>query len=138
LKKFLILFFLTFFVFSSGVYAFADGGRFKWWKNPKIVEELNLSQNQVDRIENIFSLHRVKIINLDNELKSKEAKLRDRIRDPNSDREEILRLADEVEQIKGELRKVEVDMLLQIRDVLTPGQRAKLHEIKRRYRRPPD
>jgi len=109
--------------------------RGKWWKNPKVVEALDLKQDQIEKIERIFYQYRDQIVNLDGALKQKEAELRKEVRNPNSRREDILRLTDEVEKIRGQLRRVEVDMLLRIRDVLTPEQRIKLHSIKEKGRR---
>jgi len=132
LKRSLILFFLIVLV-SSFSYGNNDDIQGKWWKHPKIAKELGLTNDQVNRIEAIFSSYRPQMIELDSKLKEKEVELRNTRRNPNSTREEISRLSDEVEGIRGNMRKIRVDMLLQIRDVLTPEQRAKLEEIKSRY-----
>jgi Spy/CpxP family protein refolding chaperone len=132
LKRLLILFFLIVFV-SSLSYGSDDDIQGKWWKHPKIAKELGLTNDQVNRIEAIFSSYRPQMIELDSKLKAKEEELKNTRRNPNSTREEISRLNDEVEDIRGNMRRVKVDMFLQIRDVLTPQQRAKLEEIKSRY-----
>ncbi|HEX3036753.1 MAG TPA: periplasmic heavy metal sensor [Thermodesulfobacteriota bacterium] len=108
----------------------------KWWKNQKIVDELELTNRQVDRIEEIFSSHKSKMLELHSKLRKKDEELSKKARNPNSTREEILQLTDEVENIKGELRDIRVDMLLRIRDVLSPQQRAKLQEIQEKYGNP--
>ena len=132
MKRSLILFFLIVFV-SSFSYGNDDDIQGKWWKHPKIAKELELTNDQVNRIESIFSSYRPQMIELDSKLKEKEGQLRDTRRNPNSTREEISRLNDEVEGIRGNMRRVRVNMFLQIRDVLTPQQRAKLEEIKSKY-----
>ncbi|MGE5444682.1 MAG: Spy/CpxP family protein refolding chaperone [Ignavibacteriales bacterium] len=132
MKRSLILFFLMVFV-SSFSYGNDDDVQGKWWKHPNIAKELELTNDQQNRIEAIFSSYRPQMIELDSKLKEKEGKLRDTRRNPNSTREEISRLNDEVEGIRGNMRKVRVDMFLQIRDVLTPQQRTKLEEIKSKY-----
>jgi Spy/CpxP family protein refolding chaperone len=118
---------------SSFSYGNDDDVQGKWWKHPNIAKELELTNDQQNRIEAIFSSYRPQMIELDSKLKEKEGKLRDTRRNPNSTREEISRLNDEVEGIRGNMRKVRVDMFLQIRDVLTPQQRTKLEEIKSKY-----
>ncbi len=132
MKRLLILFFLIVFV-SSLSYGSDDDIQGKWWKHPKIAKELGLTNDQVNRIEAIFSSYRPQMIELDSKLKAKEEELKNTRRNPNSTREEISRLNDEVEEIRGNMRRVKVDMFLQIRDILTPQQRAKLEEIKSRY-----
>ena len=131
MKRSLILFFLIVFV-SSFSYG-DDDIPGKWWKHPKIAKELELTNDQVNRIEAIFSSYRPQMIDLDSKLKEKEKELRDTRKNPNSTREEISKLSDEVGGIRENMRKVRVDMFLQIRDVLTPQQRAKLEEIKSKY-----
>lgn len=134
MKRLFILFFLTILVFPNTFDVYAGGGHVKWWKNPQIVEELDLSSAQVNRIESIFSSYKGKIVDLNSDLARKEKDLRKAIKNPNSSKEEVLRLSDEVGRIKGGLRRLEVNMYLDIRDVLTPAQREKLQSIKARYR----
>ena len=134
MKRSLILFSLMVFVFSICAHAYPGEKGIKWWKNPEIVAELKLTTDQVNRIENVFSSYKRRIVSLDSELGEKEKKLKNAIKDPNSTKEEVLRLSDEVEGIKGELRKLEVTMYLEIREVLTPDQRDKLYKIRSRYK----
>jgi Spy/CpxP family protein refolding chaperone len=108
----------------------------KWWKNNEIVKSLELSNAQVDQIEKIFSSRKGKIKELGSNLRKKEKELDNTIRNPNSSNEEVLKLSDEVEEIRGNLRKLKVDMFLQIREVLTPQQRGKLQEIRPKRGKP--
>jgi Spy/CpxP family protein refolding chaperone len=108
----------------------------KWWKNNEIVKSLELSNAQVDQIEKIFSSRKGKIKELGSNLRKKERELDNTIRNPNSSNEEVLKLSNEVEEIRGNLRKLKVDMFLQIREVLTPKQRGKLQEIRPKRGKP--
>ena len=134
--KSLFIFFCLMALVPSGIHeAYAKKeGHIKWWKNPKIVKELDLSSAQVERIEDIFSSYKGRIVTLNSELDKKEKELRKVVKNPNSTKEEVLELSDEVGRTKGELRRLEVNMFLEIRDVLTPAQREKLQTIKARYR----
>jgi Spy/CpxP family protein refolding chaperone len=122
--------------FHFSAYGFDDDMVVKWWKNQKIVDELELTNSQVDQIEDVFSSHKNKMLELRSKLRKKDEELSKKASNPNSTREEILQLTDEVENIKGELRDIRVDMLLRIRDVLSPQQRGKLQEIQERYGKP--
>lgn len=135
MKRSLILFFLMIFVLSISTYAYPGERGIKWWKEPKIVTELGLTSDQVNTIENIFSSYRGRIIDLESKLKQKETEYKNKNKDPNSPRAEIESLYNEVEEIKSTLSRLKVDMFLEIRDLLTPEQRDKLHKIKARYKK---
>ena len=132
----LLILILVFGTFHFSAYGFDDDMVVKWWKNQKIVDELELTNSQVDQIEKIFSSHKSKMLEVHFKLRKKDEELSKKARNPNSTRKEILRLTNEVESIKGELRDIRVDMLLRIRDVLSPQQRGKLQEIQERYENP--
>lgn len=122
------------FLYCFNAYGF-DTAHGKWWKSQKIVEQLELSDTQVNQIEEIFSSYKGRIVALDSELRDKERDFSQKVKNPNSTRQEISQLDGEVESIKGQLREIKIDMFLRIRDVLTPEQRSKLHEIKGSYDR---
>ena len=102
----------------------------KWWKDPEVVKELNLTKDQVDLIEQIFNGNKDPIADLYSQLKQKQSEFRSKIEDPNSGRDEVLELNDEVVQLKTKLKRLRLDMLLKIRDVLTPEQRQNLQKIR--------
>ncbi|HLE24637.1 MAG TPA: Spy/CpxP family protein refolding chaperone [Thermodesulfobacteriota bacterium] len=131
-----LFFMLAFGTFCLNTYGYDGDSPGKWWKNKKIVKQLELSNEQMNRIEGIFSSNKGRIKELDSDLKKKEREFSDTVKNPNSSREEILRMNNEVEEVKGKLRKAYIDMRLQIRDVLTPEQRIKLQEIKTKHGKP--
>ncbi|MGH7909028.1 MAG: Spy/CpxP family protein refolding chaperone [Thermodesulfobacteriota bacterium] len=131
-----LFFLLAFVTFCLNTHGYDDDSPGKWWKNQKIVKQLELSNDQMNRIEGIFSSNKGRIKELDSDLKKKEREFSDTVKNPNSGREEILKINNEVEEIKGKLRKAYIDMRLQIRDVLTPEQRTKLQEIKTKHGKP--
>jgi Spy/CpxP family protein refolding chaperone len=132
LKRPLILFFLIVFA-SSFSYGNDDNVPGKWWKHPKIAKELELTNDQVNRIEAIFSSYKPQMIELSDQLKKKEAERRAIIRNPNSNPQDAERLTDEIANIRGAMEGIRGRMSLQIMYVLTPQQRSKLEEIKSRY-----
>jgi Spy/CpxP family protein refolding chaperone len=130
LKKtyFVILSLILF--YSLNAYSHGGYGNAKWWKDPEVVKELNLSKDQVNLIEQIFNGNKDQILDLNSQLKQKQSEFRSKIEDPNSSREEVLELNDQVVQVKTKLKRLRLDMLLKIREVLTPDQRQILHEIR--------
>lgn len=132
MKRSLILFFLIVFA-SSLSYGNDEDIQGKWWKHPNIAKELELTDDQVNRIEAIFTSYRPQIIELNDQLRKKEVERRTVIKNPNSNPKEAERLTDEIANIRGTMVGIKGRMSLQIMYVLTPQQRAKLEEIKSKY-----
>lgn len=132
MKRSLILFFLTVFA-SSFSYGNDEDIQGKWWKHPNIAKELELTNDQVNQIEAIFTSYRPQIIKLNDQLGKKEVERRTVIKNPNSNPKEAERLTDEIANIRGTMVGIKGRMSLQIMYVLTPQQRAKLEEIKSKY-----
>ncbi|MDA2920447.1 Spy/CpxP family protein refolding chaperone [Desulfobacterota bacterium AH_259_B03_O07] len=108
----------------------------KWWKNNEIIEQLGLTSDQGNQIEKIFVSNKGQIMELKSMLTVKQKSLRSLIRDTHSSREEVLILNDEVDRIKSRLKRLRLDMLLKIREVLSPEQRLKLREIRAKGKKP--
>ncbi|HET9794933.1 MAG TPA: Spy/CpxP family protein refolding chaperone [Thermoanaerobaculia bacterium] len=101
----------------------------KWWKNPRIVRELSLTEPQVDRIEAIFRQARPELIDLRADLEKKRLLQESAMEKPEVDPKEAERRIDDVEQARTRLAKARMAMLLEIRGVLTPGQRDRAREL---------
>ena len=105
------------------------GHRGKWWKHPQIASELGLTEEQISTIETIFDKKKVKMTELKDKLMEKRTQLQEKIADPNAKRKDIDNQAEEVDKLILKLDKIKREMILEIREVLTPDQRAKLQEI---------
>lgn len=132
MKRSLILFFLIVFV-PSFIYGNDDDIQGKWWKHPNIVKELELTNDQVNRIEAVFSSYRPQMIELNDQLRKKETERRAVIKNPNPNPKEAEKLTDEIANIRGTMVGIRGRMSLQIMYVLTPQQRAKLEEMRSKY-----
>ena len=120
---------------SVSAFAVVSGEiHYKWWKNPKIIQEMDLTDDQVDAIEDIFKSYREQIIDSQKELKKEEAHLLDVLRQPECSRDEVMQITDHIEDMRAELTRIKVEMLLKIKNVLTSEQEETLHNIRERYR----
>ncbi len=131
-KTLTLLFVLTLFLTSS-VFAGKNKDKKLWWRNGQVVEELELSQTQVETIENIFQRYKGEIKYFNKELNKKEKKLKKLIKNSDSTREDVLKVTDEINILKADAHKLKVNMFWEIREVLTPKQRTQLQLIKERY-----
>jgi Spy/CpxP family protein refolding chaperone len=130
LKKTYLIILSLILLYSLNAYSHGGFGSAKWWKDAEVVKELNLTKDQVELIEQIFNSSRGQIADLNSQLKQKQSEFRSKIEDPNSSRDEVLELNDQVVSLKTKLKRLRLDMLLKIREVLTPEQRQNLHKIR--------
>ena len=105
----------------------------KWWKNPRAVRLLRLTDAQVDQIERIFLRVRPQLIDLRADLEKKRLVQNSLLERPAVKTEEAAKSIDETEIARSRLEKARAMMFLEIRQVLTPEQRAML--LERRERR---
>ncbi len=122
-------------LFSVNAFGFvSDGIHYKWWKNARIREEMELTDKQVETIDDIFSSYRGRILLFQRELKQEEAELLKVLRKPECSRDEVMEITDHIEDMKATLTRIKVEMYLKIKNVLTPEQQTMLYKIKDRYR----
>jgi Spy/CpxP family protein refolding chaperone len=106
----------------------------KWWKNPRVARELNLSAAQVDEIEKIFLRNRPILIDLRADLEKKRLYKDSLLEEENVDTAEAAKKIEEVEEARSKLEKARAMMFLEIRKVLTPEQREKAFELRSQMR----
>ncbi len=130
-----LLFILFSLLFVLNAHALLKGGaNYKWWKDPKVASELDLSKDQVKKIELIFSSYKKRIARYRKQLNKSEVELKKELQNPNAKKEDVLKLIDGIENTKAAYTRSKVEMFLRVKDVLTPEQVGKLHKIKRGFR----
>ena len=107
----------------------------KWWKNSEIVRELQLTDAQVNQIEQAFFDHRLKLIYLRAELERQETRLQPLIEADQPDEAKVSAQIDQVLAARGRLEKANAMMMLAIRRVLTVEQWKKLQTIQQERER---
>jgi len=115
--------------------AYADPIPRKWWKSPPVKKELGLTPEQERRIDDIFKSYVKRMRETSMELRRQQKELHETAVDPNCSSEKIRNVSLQVENTRSSLRKLRLEMLLEIRDVLTPQQRMKLRQIRARHAR---
>lgn len=106
---------------------------FKWWHSDKFKQELQLTTDQITRIEEVFEgslpqfrQHKRTLDRLEEEL----SELID-----TADEAAVMQHADRVEAERAALSKARTLMLVRIRRVLSVEQRAKLAQLHREWER---
>ncbi len=107
----------------------------KWWKNSEIVRDLQLTEAQINQIEQSFLEHRLKLIDLHAELERQETRLQPLLEADQPDEAKVSAQIDQVLAARGKLEKANAMMMLAIRRVLTVEQWKKLQAIQQERER---
>ena len=114
---------------GGGGFRLGPGGM--WWKRPEVVQRLNLTPDQVKRMDDIFQQSRLKLIDLHANVQKQEVMLEPMLSANPVDTAKAQAQIDKVADARAELEKANARMLLSIRAVLTPDQWTKLTEQHR-------
>jgi Spy/CpxP family protein refolding chaperone len=107
----------------------------KWWKRPRIAAAIELTSEQKDRIESIFTRARPTLIDLKADLEKKQGELQDALDDANVDRGAVAARVEALEDARAELQKARILMVLDMKQVLKPEQWDRLVRMNRQQRR---
>ncbi len=106
----------------------------KWWKYPRVVRQLELTDAQVDQIERIFLRMRPQLIDLRADLEKKRLLQESAMEQPSVRTDDAAKLIDQTEEARSRLEKARARMFLEIRQVLTPEQCEKILERRSEIR----
>jgi periplasmic protein CpxP/Spy len=101
-----------------------------WWKNSKVAAKLNLSADQIARIEKTYLDHRLKLIDLRADLEKQELQLQPLLDVDQPDEAQVGAQIDRITAARGRLEKENAMMLLSIRRVLTVDQWKELEAMR--------
>ena len=94
----------------------------KWWRRPDVIQLLNLSEDQQDRLERVFQSSANDLIDLRGEVEKQSIALRAALDRPQLDREQVLRISQRLNDARGRQFQRELMMLVDMRTVLTDLQ----------------
>lgn len=105
-------------------------------RSPLNLTELNLSEEQKNKIKTMRSQTQAKAKELQKDIKAKRAEMRDLLFEPGSTDDQIRAKHSELRKIQGEAESLMIDDFIAIRSVLTAEQKKKLPSIKPGMRKP--
>jgi Spy/CpxP family protein refolding chaperone len=100
-----------------------------WWHDKRVVAELALTSDQVDRLERIFVKHTEKAVPLRKEVQDMEKALDQAIRTQKLDVPAFAAEVDRIENKRAELNKMRAVMLYRLRLVLNTEQNSKFQAM---------
>jgi Spy/CpxP family protein refolding chaperone len=98
----------------------------KWWYRPAIKDKLQLTLDQVERINKIWIEHRKRIIDTKGETEKTYLDLENLMDQPAVDEQEAYRLAERLGQLQAQRTEARIKMTIDIRQELTVEQFDKL------------
>ena len=101
----------------------------KFWRRDKVRDRLRLTDDEVDKLEDILARNRRRLEDLEDDVKKKRSALDRLLTDDRPDEATILAQVDQIEHARATLGKAGVAMLLEMRRVLTPEQQRELAQL---------
>ena len=109
-------------------------GKWLWWKDAAVVQDLKLNDKQKTEIAEIFTTYRQKLDEMRPGANEKRKAFTEAMGNPDSTREQIMKSYDDMWDTKYKMRKTMLEMKLDMRAVLTPDQITKLNQIKEQHK----
>jgi Spy/CpxP family protein refolding chaperone len=107
----------------------------KWWKRPVIARLLELSPEQLDKLEDIFAKRRREFVDLKADVERRQIDVEELVAKKDSDPKKVASSVDALEQSRLKLRKAATMMFLEQKDVLSAAQWKQILERRDQWRR---
>jgi Spy/CpxP family protein refolding chaperone len=111
-----------------------DAQSFRWWTSDHFKKGLGLTAEQCARIDEVFQTALPQLRQSYGELGHQEAEL-SRLIEADADETQVVQQVDRIERTRGSLNKMRTLMLLRMRHVLSPEQRAKFKALQGQWER---
>lgn len=105
---------------------------FPWWRDAQFQRDLSLTPDQSGKIDAVFQKTIPTLREKRAELDAQEEEL-SRMIAANSEEGLVIRQVDKVEALRSHMNKTRTLMLLRMRQILTPEQRAKLNQLYQQW-----
>jgi len=100
-----------------------------WWNDPGVREKLQLSDEQIQKIENISRDYQMREIDLRAEVEKQGLLLHQQMEAEVPDAAQVLAQVDKLSRARGQLERSRAETVLAIHHVLTAEQAKKLREL---------
>ncbi len=122
-----LFFAIAILLFASSAFAQLPPG--KWWRRPDIVNRLQITEEQQDKLDAVFRAAANELIDLRGEVEKANVALRGDLDQPQLNRQNIMRDAARLNEARGRLFSRELAMMVDMRGVLNDAQWNRMREI---------
>jgi periplasmic protein CpxP/Spy len=112
---------------------FHDSQFGRFWNDPRIAQQLNLTDDQKRKMDDIFQQHRLNLIDLHANLEKQEVLMGPMISADQPNEAQVLAQIDKIAQARADLEKADARMLFDLRKTLTPEQWQKLKAMREEH-----
>lgn len=109
----------------------------KWWQRPEVVQELQLTNEQQQRLDEVFRAAANDLIDAKAAVEKLQIAIRGELDRPQVRRQELQRIASQLSDARGRLFERELMMLVDMRGVLTEQQWMRARNFLDRMQQPP-
>jgi periplasmic protein CpxP/Spy len=103
----------------------------RWWNNPRVAEQIGLTDDQKKKMDDIFQQHRLQLIDLNAALQKQQAIMEPLIQSDQPEESKVLSQIDAIATARANLEKDRARMLFSLRQTLTADQWKKLQTLAR-------
>ena len=104
----------------------------KWWYNPKIQKNLNLSQKEVDKLDQLFAGSRSRLIKFKSEVESEQFELDQLLSKKKVNDADVKKQFQKLEQARKNLANERLEFVIGVRNILGANR---FQELKSNYQR---
>lgn len=104
----------------------------KWWKDPDIVKQLNLTPGEVKKLDKLFVKSRRRLIDLKNHVEKEQFEYQTLMESQTLDEKAVNRQLKKLEKARSELNSERSRFLVEVRKILGRDRFQKLKQIYNR------
>ncbi|MBW2409245.1 MAG: periplasmic heavy metal sensor [Deltaproteobacteria bacterium] len=104
----------------------------KWWYNTKIQKNLDLSQNEIDQLDDLFAKSRRKLIKLKSEVENEQFELDQLLGKKKVDDAEVKKQFKKLEKARNKLANERLQFVVGVRNILG---RDRFQQLKSNYKK---
>ncbi len=104
----------------------------KWWKNPNVAKELNLTSQEVNQLDGLFTNSRRRLIDLRNAVEKEQFEYQNLVEKQNLDENAVRRQFKRLEQARTNLAQERSRFMVEVRKILGHQRFQMLKNIYRR------
>ena len=114
----------------SSVAQAQQGPAGRWWHSPQVVQELNLTDNEIQRLEQAFNESRLQMIQLKSEVEVEQHKLQMLLEKPKLDEAAVREQNRRLEQARTALANERTNFIVDVRKIIGPARFQQLLDMR--------
>jgi len=118
LRNVFMVILLVIFLIAPLIAAGQDVPSGKWWYNPKIQKNLNLSQKEVGKLDALFANSRRKLIKLKSEVEKEQFELDQLLSQKKENDKAVKKQFDKLEKARNNLANERLEFVIGVRNIL--------------------